>query len=110
MAKSKSPAQSITEPEPVIPHPSSLTPHSSSLLCTLSVPLAADVQGYLPRNIELKVNAEESATLARLRQHLDETGATLTAGQPVKSTPQALRWLLQQLTQAAQQDSHHGQA
>ncbi|MGA2032317.1 MAG: hypothetical protein ABSG68_08690 [Thermoguttaceae bacterium] len=95
-------------PRPTLPAPD-YAAHSRGLLdkaaaelglLTIHVPLGAlpDPPGYLPKHIEVNnLSMAQRLSLRRMLAGLDAAGARLANSRRVTTTPDVLRWLLEQL-------------
>lgn len=79
------------------PSPQPPVPATGDRLCKLiAAHLVADPPGYKPGYVELKLTSTEAEFMARLRHNLQTNHAQLADGKHIETTPQALRWLLEQ--------------
>lgn len=67
--------------------------------CELKLPIAPlPVQGYTPQHLDVILSAKQGSALRRLTMGMEQAGARLERGAPVRSHADAVRFLLEQVS------------
>lgn len=69
----------------------------------LEVPMAPEAEiktGYSQRFVQLRLTPAQADVLRRLRRGAAASGERLASGREVATPPQAIQWLLEQITAA----------
>lgn len=99
-----------TEQQPPAAPPQQNPPASTSTLLqvelthvqlTLSLPPEEPANHYRERHLDCQLDAHQARAMRRITRYCEITGATLRSGTKVNSSAMSLRWLLEQIEDAA---------
>jgi hypothetical protein len=58
-------------------------------------PPPIEQEGYIPRNVDVKMTRSQARILRDKLRSLEDSGATTADGKPVNNRAQAVRWILE---------------